>query len=172
MPWAMEVDEHTQAPPPPPPAEAGTAAESPDSDEFRAASLSRSRLRREGRRRRRDDGVGRGGGLDDLGGLKEALRSVLKEVNVGTRRNLEKLDLRVQNMQDEVGRLPDLVADGVACELTRLGPTASSAARGHGSHSGGVFVPGTVMLRCGLVTGTLRARRQRLRWRRCGTWCR
>lgn len=83
--------------------------------------------------------------MSDVSSLKEALRSVLKEVDVATRSDLTALDERVQKVEDEIRRLPTMVSAEVTRQLSRMG--AGAAAGGPSSSGAAHFVPTTLMLR-------------------------
>lgn len=114
-----------------------TAAES--SDELLDSERSRSRTRPKRRRR----GVGGDTSLNNMRDMQDALRSVIQEMNLATKSDLAELDIRIQKVEEEVGRLPDLVAAEVSKKLKDKGWAEQSA----GQQSRVAWVPSSMMVR-------------------------
>lgn len=137
----MNVDEGAQAQLPHggPPLTA-TAKES-SSDELRETDRSKSRARP---KRCRQGAQARDDGFDGMRDMKEALRSVITAMNVATKTDLAELDLRIQKVEDEIGKLPDMVAAEVSRQLQEKG-ASGEAPRASGERS--AFVPTSLMVR-------------------------
>lgn len=100
----------------------------PSSEERMASERSGSRTRP--KRRMRHGAQAREGPFGSMRDMKDALRSVMTEMNIATKSDLGELDLRIQKVEEEIGRLPDLVAAEVGRQLKeRAGPSEAPRTR-------------------------------------------
>lgn len=100
----------------------------------------RSRSRTRPKRRRRGAGAEPSFQMKDM---KDALRSVIEEMHLATKTDLAELDARIQKVEEEVGKLPDMAAAEVSRQLkdkTFAEPSAGGSSRP-------IWVPSTMMVR-------------------------